>query len=161
MSGIVVEGSDGTGKTSLIRELLHTFRFPTIHVLHPTNFTQMIKLAYCNPVIFDRFHLSPVVYGKVLRDGPDLNITQFAELEDLLVDRGFVQIICMTRTEAMLENNRKEDQLWEEVRELKIVERLKAEYLVQAYRTKIPTLLYDYLDTSAEDVIVWVKERMR
>lgn len=163
MAGIIIEGPDGSGKTTLIRELLHTFQYPTIHVVQPgaPHILQMIKLIYASPVIFDRFHLSPVVYGKVLRDGPELKQDSVDLLEGLLLERGFVQIICLTRIETMLVNNQKEEQLWETVREVPVIEKLYEAYLLEASRTKIPTLLYDYLDTPVWRAIKWIEDVMK
>jgi thymidylate kinase len=163
LAGIIIEGPDGSGKTTLIRELLHTFQYPTIHVVQPRlpSVLQMIKLIYASPVIFDRFHLSPVVYGKVLRDGPELSKDTVGILEDLLFKHGFVQIICLTRIETMLHNNRKEAQVYETVKLVSVVEKLYEAYLVEAANTRLPTLIYDYLDTPVSGAVKWIKDVMK
>lgn len=146
MAGVIVEGVDGAGKTTLIRYLRdHTF-WPVCHVVQPyePNVPQMLELAACAPVIFDRFHLSPVVYGEVLREGPELDRYDLWGIEGFLKGRGYELIWCDTSVNTMVNNNRKEEQLWELTREGEVVAKLSSAYAKTFSRSELSKHFYNY-----------------
>ncbi len=159
MSGVVIEGADGGGKTTLIRKLRDFFGWPVVHVVQPhiPDYHQMMKLLNVGPVIFDRFHWSPQVYGDVLRDGPELDETCYERIEDKLVGEGYTVVLCETNINTMLENNEKEIQLWNEVREFQPLAKLLIRYEKIARLSNIPVFHYDYQERQVEDVIDFVK----
>lgn len=146
MSGVVVEGPDGSGKTELIKRIQHGKKWPMVHVVQPStpDVRQMLDLASCEPVLFDRYHWSPVVYGKVLRKGPELSDYDLWALEGHLINRGFVLVVCLTDGATMVENNLKEDQLWDEVRRMEVVGHLRDAYLHLMVSTDMPVKLFNY-----------------
>ncbi|KKL08745.1 hypothetical protein LCGC14_2572770 [marine sediment metagenome] len=146
MAGVVVEGADGSGKTTLIRAIRDKFHWPVVHVVQPNNpdILQMIKLAECAPVVFDRFHLSPVVYGAALREGPELTLYDLWALDGLLMNKGFVVVYCETDLGTMLFNNSKEEQLWEAVRKPEPLKEIVDQYLAILEQTSTFWCVYDY-----------------
>jgi len=146
MPGIVVEGCDGAGKTTLIKALRNRLFWPTVHVVQPgrPDVQQMLKLLTCSPLIIDRFHLSPIVYGEALRDGPELTPYDVWALEGLLIAQGYTGILCSTDATTMMVNNLKVEQLWEATRELETVEKLDRLYHVAADSSLISFKHYDY-----------------
>jgi len=163
VAGIIIEGPDGSGKTSLIRHLLHTFRWPVCHVVQPgiPNVEQMAWLAQSGPMIFDRFHWSPVIYGEVLRRGPELDGHDWWMLEGLLLARGYVTVLCVTEIDEMLRNNENEVQLWDSVREYQVVYDLAVEYSRLQDASKLPTLTYNYRCQTPEQIVPWLNEHVR
>jgi len=103
---IVLEGSDGTGKTTLARHLqeklgahyIHlTYRWPDkmdkYHVAALLHAISIIEKTD-KPVILDRWWLSEAVYSKVFRGGskwPQLG----RSLERALLSRGGIYIMCL------------------------------------------------------------------
>jgi hypothetical protein len=106
---------------------------------------QMINLASCGQIIFDRYHWSPIVYGEVLRNGPELNDYDVWALEGHLMNRGFVIVLCLTDVSTMLENNIKEEQLWDEVRKYGVVAKLRKAYQRLTSKTELPIKTFNYL----------------
>ncbi|KKL08242.1 hypothetical protein LCGC14_2577830 [marine sediment metagenome] len=146
MAGIVVDGCDGSGKTTLIRTLRDYFHWPVVHVVQPhkPDILQMMKLIECAPVIFDRFHWSPVVYGAALRKGPELAPYDLWALDGMLMNRGFINVYCETDINTMLINNKKEEQLWEAVRKKSSVTRIVHEYRLLEQANQLICYSYDY-----------------
>ena len=150
-----MEGVDGSGKTTLIRALRDALHLPVVHVVQPRSpdIKQMLSFLDCGPIIFDRFHWSPVVYGKVLRDGPELSGYDLWALDGYLMSRGYVSILCVTDLETMLENNRNAPQLWEEVRKAEVLINLRDSYFNLHYSSELPRLFFDYRVEGIELVI--------
>ena len=158
MSGVVVEGPDGSGKTSLVRELRNRLHYPVIHVVQPKrpNVTQMLQLLDCGPAIFDRFQWSPIAYGDALRDGPELSSYDLWALDGYLMSRGYVLLFCVTDVLTMLENNRKAPQLWEAVKNYAPLSKLVARYSRLYETSELRRFVFDYQKTETEEVISYV-----
>jgi thymidylate kinase len=161
VGGIVIEGPDGSGKTTLIDKLRRqtTINWPIVHVVQPgvPDIRQMIALIKAGPIIFDRFHLSPIVYGEVLRAGPELDEHDRWALEGMLKARGFLTVICLTSVERMCLNNRAAEQMFESVREKEIVRRLLLGYLrsaVDGFAHGV--VVFDYQVQSNADLIDYI-----
>ena len=159
MPGIVVEGCDGSGKTTLIRVLRDYFHWPVVHVVQPhnPNILQMMKLIECSPVIFDRFHWSPVVYGEALREGPELTPYDLWALDGMLMNRGFINVYCETDIDTMLSNNAKEVQLWEAVRTKSSVKRIIHEYRMLELTSQLVCYSYDYKEETTDTLLDLIK----
>jgi thymidylate kinase len=91
---IVLEGCDGTGKTTLAADLQHQHGYDVIHsgrIPDPADeLAEQYRSILDRPgkVAFDRSFISELVYGP-LRDGRSrLTAHQVAELAFLLADRG-------------------------------------------------------------------------
>lgn len=155
MAGCIVEGPDGSGKTTLIRALRDSLHLPVVHVVQPKSpdIKQMLSFLDCGPIIFDRFSWSPVVYGTVLRDGPELSEYDLWALDGYLMSRGYISVLCVTDLERMLENNRSAPQLWNEVRRSKTLIKLRDEYLALHFKSELPRLLFDYQVDNLDSVV--------
>ncbi len=158
MPGIVVEGCDGSGKTTLIRALRDKFHWPVVHVVQPhdPNIRQMLSLVECAPVIFDRFQWSPVAYGEALRKGSELSKYDLWALDGLLMNKGFVTVYCETDMPTMVANNFREEQLFKEVRSPIMVKKIVREYRKLARSSDLACYYYNYqidnLDTILERI---------
>jgi len=82
MSFIIIEGGDGTGKTTLAEELAVQFNAEYEHVGPPrtdmTPFAEHIEYAFVlaeqyGSVVFDRFHLGCFAYGPIWRPENDID----------------------------------------------------------------------------------------
>ena len=162
MPGVIVEGCDGSGKTSLIRALRNYTFWPVCHVVQPhkPNVPQMLELAACAPMIFDRFHLSPVAYGEALRQGPELDAYDLWGIEGFLMGRGYTLIWCNTDVNTMVSNNKKAEQLWEQTREAQSVYEIVKVYQRAVTQSCLPTKVYNYQKDAPETAIDRVVEAL-
>jgi len=108
MSILIIEGGDGTGKSTLAEKLALKHDAQIVHVGKPPDnafkekhgvqqwyaklMMDSIKDAKVNAygevrIIFDRFHLGSYVYGQVFRGGPDMDVKDHSILE-VMMDRG-------------------------------------------------------------------------
>lgn len=74
---IILEGIDGSGKTTLSKKLSEKYKLPVIKFSYPKNdeeknnmFLQYLKILYNNnfKLILDRSWISEIVYGNIMRD---------------------------------------------------------------------------------------------
>jgi len=97
---IVIEGCDGTGKTTLAREFeKRGFRY--VHNGKPTpnedlfeTYTRQLLDHEKQNVVIDRLHVGEVVYGRIMRGTSRISTAQLRLLNRLLFGLGGVIILC-------------------------------------------------------------------
>ena len=106
---IIIEGPDGSGKTTLAEQLSRQTGYRMIHRSQPKSeeekklmmgeYLQLIKNN--KNVIFDRCWYSEMAYGPVMRDASVIRYPEMYELERMLAKNGALIIYC-TGSEAAL-----------------------------------------------------------
>lgn len=109
MSGaiIVVEGTDGVGKTTLVDHIIGAWSGSARRMRHGPPGEIMPALAYFDAVtnmidlanrghlvISDRLHVGELVYGPLLRGGSDLSVNEAFALDMLLDGAGAMMVHC-------------------------------------------------------------------
>lgn len=97
---IIIEGPDGSGKTSLAEKISKQTRYPIIHRTQPKSeeekklmMGEYLQLIRSNKnCILDRCWYSEMAYGPVMRDASVLSYPQMYELEELLAKTGAILI---------------------------------------------------------------------
>lgn len=98
---IIIEGPDGSGKTTLANKIKEQTGYMLLHRSHHTDakpdslfdeYAQVIKAG--KNCIMDRGWYSEMVYGPVMRDGSLITYPQMYELERLLAKSGALLIYC-------------------------------------------------------------------
>jgi thymidylate kinase len=98
----IVEGIDGTGKTTLANRLAESFAMTIKHRSNPKNEEERQAMyqsykddinAHHN-VIWDRAFYSEMVYGPIKRDQSYISIEQMHEYEEMLYRVGALIIYC-------------------------------------------------------------------
>lgn len=106
---IILEGPDGSGKTTLAKQLSRQTGYPYEHRSKPENEEEKAKmmieyLQMCKSrqnLIVDRCWYSEMVYGKVMRDQSYIDYTQMYELERMLAKGGAIIIYCTASKAAL------------------------------------------------------------
>jgi hypothetical protein len=101
---IILEGADGTGKTTLARALvkrydafyIHNGLWPDIWKRHLATVDLAIKRSQKQLVIIDRLWLSEQIYGDTFRDGPAYDLGARC-LDRALLRYGAVTVLCVRR----------------------------------------------------------------
>lgn len=99
---IIIEGPDGSGKTSLANRLSRQTGYKIIHRTQPkTEEDKAIMMdEYFRVIrsrenmIFDRCWYSEMVYGPVMRDASVISYSQMYDLERRLMETGAMIIYC-------------------------------------------------------------------
>lgn len=109
---IMLDGVDGAGKTTFANELRDAWNGPS-RILHRSQFTGNPMDEYENSlldyypasdelVILDRWFLSELVYGTVLRDRSKLTIRDTVHIDKFLASRGALNIVMTAPTDVLL-----------------------------------------------------------
>jgi len=106
---IILEGPDGSGKTTLAKQIARQTGYTYEHRSKPENeeekarmmgeYIQMCKSK--QNIIVDRCWYSEMVYGKVMRDQSYIDYPQMYELERMLAKNGAIIIYCTAPTAAL------------------------------------------------------------
>jgi hypothetical protein len=111
---IVLEGPDGSGKTTLAQYLVKNWGYRYVHQGQPTHENMLVEYARIfleeitqdlRPVVFDRLHVGELVYGPLFR-GRDrmFGLRGLKLLNMLLVAKGARTIFCMPPYEVVRKN---------------------------------------------------------
>ena len=99
---IILEGPDGSGKTTLAQQLARQTGYPILHRTQPkTEEEKKLMLGEylqtinsCKNMIFDRCWYSEMAYGPVMRDDSVISYPEMYALERMLAKGGAVIIHC-------------------------------------------------------------------
>lgn len=116
---IIIEGPDGTGKTTLANSLLKSLEGHDFELMHRTHITDMPKsdlfeiyrgiLTSGKNLILDRAWYSEMCYGPVFRGESHISKSGMHILEELLNMVGGFVIYCHTDRSYELSHERGED----------------------------------------------------
>lgn len=106
---IIIEGPDGSGKTTLAEKLHKQTKYPIVHMSQPKTedekkrmlgeYLQMVRNG--KNMIFDRCWYSEMAYGPVMRGGSAISYPDMYMLEEQLAKAGAI-IIYATGPKAAL-----------------------------------------------------------
>lgn len=99
---IILEGNEGTGKTTLAEKFSNMLGVEITHRSAPKNEDerQAMYRSYLDDInnlehaIWDRCFYSEMVYGPIMRDQSYINVEQMREYEKLLAKKGAIVIYC-------------------------------------------------------------------
>lgn len=106
---IIVEGPDGSGKTTLANKIAKQNGYIMLHRSQPkteeekqnmmAEYLQVIKAG--KNVVMDRCWYSEMVYGPIMRDASVITYPEMYELEKLLCKKGALLIYCTDKPEVL------------------------------------------------------------
>ncbi len=141
---ILLEGADGTGKTSLASALCAQYGFDYLHFgvpdKHPMDYWFETLVNIKKPTVIDRLHLSEDAYGPVFRGESQLSDRDRWLIEGWLWARKCALIVCSTSWDNMQENQERVKGEYHGDRQKAVVER----YQELILETSLPCVIYDY-----------------
>lgn len=125
---IIVEGSDGVGKTQLCHTLCKELGFMYSHMGRLPDdwrYPESYRVLIGGNIVQDRFHMSELVYGGVLRDGPQLSAIEYAMIDAWLIVAGAVTVVVVAPPERIQERWRDSEQMYSLDDALRVNERFR------------------------------------
>lgn len=149
---IVVDGCDGTGKSSLATVLADRHGYTTVHAtLTPAGADLFTKyqamLAVRRPVVLDRSFVSEMVYGPLDRGHSRLSFDQVAQLAALTAQRGGILVHLTGQAEQIAARLLARDGYAPELRRIRTLTAAYADVFSQL-ANHVPVIT---IDTTATD----------
>lgn len=157
---ILVEGADGSGKTTLVNQLNEYF--PTLRINrnhdHIPDFYDNLTCLTCTgeDIVLDRSFITDVVYRLALDDGKETDGIDIFYIEHILLDS--VVVYCKTATQYDDGMNRGEDN----ITDLKTAQKISRYYdAVMKFintRTSTHVIKYDWHFDTVEELVSTIKD---
>lgn len=152
---IIIEGPDGSGKTTLAKRLGGSYR----HAGPPR--TKDVYLEYRTDlldsprdVVWDRFYHGQRIYGPVFRGGAGLSPEQVFYLELMTATRGGVLIVCLTDLKDMIDCRRNDSYAQP------MIELVRG-YMELVANTRLPCFVYDRKRDNFNELITFLKANLK
>jgi thymidylate kinase len=112
---IILEGCDGTGKTTLGKKLAEKYGLDYVHINRddPTSFDFYYETMRKTNVIWDRHFIGEMIYPGIFNREPSLRMSQFEELLLQSKKRNVIVLILVAETSVLQKNNQRDE--YEEV----------------------------------------------
>lgn len=97
MKKILIEGPDCSGKSTLVDRLKNSLVWDAKHLHHQAGdqFSRYLReYALADKLIFDRGHISEMVYGQLWRGGRPFNKKEYQILNDLIKEKFILVYVC-------------------------------------------------------------------
>lgn len=106
---IIIEGPDGSGKTTLAEKLSRQTGYPVVHRSQPKTEEEKKQMlaSYLGAIetgkniIFDRCWYSEMVYGPVMRDESVISYPEMYFIEEKLTKHGALIIYCTDKPKTL------------------------------------------------------------
>lgn len=154
---ILVEGADGSGKTTLVNQLGEYF--PTMRINRNNNH---IKELYDNltcmneDIVLDRSFITDVVYRLALDDGIGTDGLLLPQINEIL--NYSIVIYCKTKTQYDDAMNRGEDNVTDLATSVKISKYYDAVMSFINTRTITPVITYDWHKDTVQEIVDSIKQ---
>lgn len=159
----VIEGVDGTGKTTLANKLAEKTKAHILHAnyrdgldvgaYHKTMMTAALTLnEFGDSVILDRWSPSEAVYAKIFRGGETYDTDKM--MMDAAAQADITWIYCYN--ENAVKNHELNKSSREEMYE--DIEKVNEEYEIFISLSKLPWLRYNFNHVDVNDFVNWLVE---
>lgn len=153
---IIVEGADGSGKTTVVNYLAEKFNCDVVHMTRwgSRNPFDYISKLYLNNVILDRSFISEVIYKQAFGLTPKISLKEFNDLMKTADDKDW-KIIFLTAPTNELEKRLKTrgDEDDEIIKKIEVIDRLYRRYSEVCNIPIFDTTKANYLNDIMEELI--------
>lgn len=169
---IILEGSDGTGKSTLAYEILKQTKGHLLHGSYNKNWDSIkeyhrdiVKAANLltpyQDIVIDRLSISEYVYGTVFRGGPEYDIVQFLydDIDELNTNRAKVVWVYCTNDNVVrnhLKNKTERPEMFDSMADVHVT----YEDIVQTTDDVLHFKRYNF-ETDGRDLTKYVKELLK
>jgi len=157
---VLIEGPDGSGKSTLIEKVFKLNKFHVIHNgVYPTphsaysSYIQQIEEENTleHGIVFDRLHISQAIYGPIMRDeNPEYVLHNI--VDNMLYDRKAVVVLCQTKASLINWEKRNKEKLEYVTDLVKFVKIMNCYRNIRSY-TRLPFVTYDYTNVQGNELI--------
>lgn len=104
---IILEGCDGTGKTTLAKKLQDKYGIDYVHVTRndPSTFEFYSQTMFKTNIVWDRHFIGEMIYPTVFNRKGNLRMAQFEILLELARSEKIVILILTADNETLIKNN--------------------------------------------------------
>lgn len=150
---IIIEGPDGSGKTTLAEKLSKQTGYPVVHRSQPKSEEEKLQMlrGYVDAidvgknVIFDRCWYSEMAYGPVMRDESVITYPEMYLLEEKLAKNGAIIIYCTDKPKTLWKRATKRGE--EYITDFDTFDKICANFdAIMSVPHLIPVVKYDYKD---------------
>lgn len=154
---VILEGPDGSGKTTLANKLHNTYNFNIVKTGPPAPdsdttvaYLDAIYAALSRPghTVFDRLHLGEKIYGPLLRGIDSMGTDGFAVIQRVIASHGIRIVIACPPWETLIAGWQSKDDLLKTTTQLMHV---YAAYLDNA--VSLGLQVYDWTAPNASEVL--------
>ena len=150
---IIIEGADGSGKTTLANLLSKQTGYPVVHRSQPKTEEekQQMRQMYVDTIntgrnmIFDRCWYSEMAYGPVMRDTSVISYPEMYLLEEKLAKHGAIIIYCTDDPKTLWRRATKRGEDY--ITDFDTFESICANFdAIMSVPHLVPVVKYDYKD---------------
>ena len=149
----IIEGPDGSGKTTLAEKLSRQTGYPVVHRSQPKSEEEKLRMLdeYVEAintgrnVIFDRCWYSEMAYGPVMRDKSIITYPEMYLLEEKLAKHGALIIYCTDNPKTLWRRATKRGE--EYITDFDTFDRICTNFdIIMGVPHLVPVVKYDYKD---------------
>jgi thymidylate kinase len=150
---IIVEGADGTGKTTLVKELAKKYNLDSLNInrYDPNNFNFYLETLKKTNVIFDRHFIGEMIYPSIFNRKGNLKRKDFEWLLDYCKEND-IKIIILYKEKNVLKKRQKLNE-YPEV--LNNILKINEKFIEIAHNYEIPLIDTEY--EKIEDICEFIE----
>lgn len=164
---IIIEGPDASGKTQTANTILEKYNFNKIikyssEDVNNFDYYNTFLSPEFDKVIFDRFHISEMVYPEIYHREPKLSFKDFCNLNNKIISNNDLVIFFYTSDIEILKNrliDRKELNYLEEIEQQNKVF-MKYAYIINVYEDMKIKFVDVAEQDSYEKLYKWLKDNL-
>lgn len=152
---IIIEGCDGTGKSTLAKKLAKHYNLDVVHMTNkdPKDFNFYKETMRKENVVFDRHFMGEMIYPNIFKRPGELSEKQYKDLL-YLAKTNYVVILVLVANKSIIETRLKDKNEHEFI--INQIKKIQSNYIDLAGACFLPVI--DTLETPFEEIISYINE---